>query len=202
MRERLQRRSDRLAEQVRQAASEAAAMGASWPAAAPSAAELATSLTALEAALLATSQAKATWQTLAAKERSQVAATLGLMRRVDEATDFLFGPGGAEKEKFGVRPKRSLPIPPLAKLTRMQAGDGLLPASISLRWGAIVGCVYEVQWSLSPDFAEILGSLLSTRAKCQIEGLVPRQQIWMRVRPARGSKHGPWSDPETRVAPL
>jgi hypothetical protein len=51
---------------------------------------------------------------------------------------------------------------------------------------------------LSP--MNVAGTLLSPRNLDR--GLVTRQQIWMRVRPVRANKYGPWSDPETRVAPV
>lgn len=202
MADRLERATSRLLEQLRQAASGATSEGAAWPASAPSAAELTANHAALEAAVLASAQAKAAWQKASSEERALKRESVGLIRRVDEATDLLYGPTSVDKERFGLRPKGSQSLPPLAQLTRLRAADGSGPGSISLRWRAIRGCVYEVQWSLSSDFEEILGGLLSTRVTCEIEGLVPRQQVWMRVRPVRANKYGPWSDPETRVAPL
>jgi hypothetical protein len=124
------------------------------------------------------------------------------MQRVDEATDSLYGPDGAQKLNFGLPPKGTGTIDPLVKLTDLKVYDGLLPGSIRFDFENIDGASYEVVWATDSAFNNVVGSAVSTQSEYMIAGLTSGTQYWMRVRPVRGGQSAPWSDPATRVAPL
>ena len=123
------------------------------------------------------------------------------MKGIDEATDMLYGPSGAQKNNFGLTPKGA-PIAPLHRLTDIKTKDGLLPGSIFFDYENIEGATYEVQWFTDSALTQMVGSAVSTRSDFTITGLTSGTQYWMHVRPQRGGQTAAWSDPATRVAPV
>jgi len=191
-----------LLNQITQAHAAAVAAGAAWPASAPSVAALNTAKGNLQTSITDTDAAEAAWKIEAEKKRQNVAECVELMKGVDEATDLLYGPGGAQKNSFGLAPKGS-PIDALHTLVEIKVTDGPVPGSLKFDWESIEGASYEVQWSTASDFATMTGSAASASAsEFIISGLTPGTQYWMRVRALRGGQATAWSDPATRVAPV
>ena len=71
-------------------------------------------------------------------------------------------------------------------------------------WEALPAAVYEVQWFLDADLTRRAGSTTVTVSKMEIGDLEPGTQsgdfrsrlTWFRVHAVRGSKTGPWSEPQ------
>lgn len=202
MAQRIKRDAAGCLSQLTQAAAAAEALGAAWPAAAPSVAALEAAATNISTSITDTDAKKDAWQVAGQLKDTRVETGVGLMQQVDEFTDALFGPGGAEKNNFGLTPKGA-PMEPLHKLIEIEFTDGPNPGSLKADWEPIDGASYEVQWSTTSNFAAILGSATSASASDYIiSGLVPGTQYWMHVRPIRGGQTAEWSDPATRVAPV
>jgi hypothetical protein len=202
MAERIQRRPDALRDQLNQASAAATAAGLAWPATAPTPAAITAAADAIDTNLTNIDGFVASLATERQSRDTNVAAGMDIMRTVDEVTDVLYGPAGAEKVGFGLTPKGSGTIDPLAKLVEIRTFDGNESHSIRFDWENIEGSTYEVQWSLASDFATLVGTAVSTPSEYTISGLTAGTQYWMRVRPVRGGQNGPWSDPATRVAPV
>lgn len=175
---RIKTRPDELRDQLTTASAAALAAGASWPASAPSPAVLTGAATDIN-----------------------VESGTELMKLVDEATDFLYGPGGAQKLNFGLPPKGTPESDELHKLVEIRTTDGLPAHSIFFDWESIKRASYEIQWFTDSALTNMVGSAVSTQSEFTITGLTAGTQYWMVVRPIRGSAFGPWSDPATRIAP-
>ncbi len=199
---RIERRPDALRDQLNQASAAATAVGITWPPAAPTPAQLTAAATALNTNITNINGFEGQLATERQTRDTNVTTGYDLMKGVDEATDSLYGPDGAQKTNFGLTPKGSSPIAPLVKLTDIKTFDGLLPGSIRFDWENIEGATYEVQWSLASTFTDLVGSAVSTQSEYMVSGLTSGVQYWMRVRPVRGGQSAAWSDPATRVAPV
>ncbi|MBX7131139.1 MAG: fibronectin type III domain-containing protein [Fimbriimonadaceae bacterium] len=123
------------------------------------------------------------------------------MKAIDEATDFLYGPAGAQKTNFGLPPKGQPSQTSLEKLIEIRTADGLPAHSILFDWENIQNATYEIQWFTNSALTALVGSAVSTQSEFTITGLTVGTQYWMIVRPVRGGEFGPWSDPATRIAP-
>ncbi|MCC6351673.1 MAG: fibronectin type III domain-containing protein [Fimbriimonadaceae bacterium] len=202
MPERIKRQPDKLRDQLTQAIAGATALGPAWPASAPTVAAMTTARDNLDASITDTEAKENAWKVAAQLKATRAATGIDLMKKVDEATDLLYGPSGAEKNNFGLPPKGAA-IEPLHKLIAIVVTDGAVPGSLKFDWESIEGASYEIQWSNASSFATVVGSATSASASDYIiSGLVPGTQYWMRVRPVRGADMAPRSDPATRVAPV
>ncbi len=146
--------------------------------------------------------ADAQLKTLRQSLRDAVSSARDDMAKVDQATDLMYGPGGAEKTNFGLDPKKtagsSTGTP--EQVVIRQTGDGTQPASIAVDFDTVEGAVYEVQWFTDSAMTQSVGSVTVTESEVEIPGLQAGQQYWIRVRAVRAGQYGPWSDPATRVA--
>jgi len=174
-----------------------------WPASAPTVADLQTpagnivtldeSIQNLEDSLRIARQ----------QRRDEGAELYALMRKVDTATDLIYGDESAQKTRFGCEPRKAAGSPgppPLKKLTIVRIADGTLPGSIFVDFDAIEGAVYEIEWSTDANFGTITGTKTATASEGTADGLTMGTQYWIRVRADRAGEFGPWSDPATRVA--
>jgi hypothetical protein len=198
---RIKTRPDELRDQLTTASAAATAAGLSWPASAPTPAALTAAADALTADLADVAAAEGSLATARQTRDNDATTGRGLMKDVDEATDFLYGADGAEKVNFGLTPKGSSAVEPLVQLTDIKISDGLPSHSIFFDWEGITGASYEVQWFTDSALANMVGSTVVTQSEYTVSGLTGGTQYWMHVRPVRGGQYGPWSDPATRVAP-
>lgn len=198
---RIKTRPDELRDQLNQAAAGITAAGPSWPASAPNALAVSAAATAINTSLTTIAAQEGTLATARQTRDTQVGTGTTIMKAIDEATDLLYGPSGAQKANFGLTPKGSTPVEPLHKLTDIKVFDGIPAHSIRFDWENIDGANYEVAWATDAALTAIVGTAISTQSEFTITGLTPGTQYWMHVRPARGGQFGPWSDPATRVAP-
>lgn len=199
---RIKTRPDELRDQLSTAAAAAIAAGASWPASAPTPGSITAAANAINTIL---AQIAVTEGTLATQRQTRdvnVAAALAIMKAIDEATDFLYGAGGAEKLNFGLAPKGQGSLEALHKLEKIRTLDGLPSHSILFDWETIENSSYEIQWFTDAALTNAIGSAVSTKSEFTITGLDAGTQYWMIVRPFRGGQFGPWSDPATRIAPV
>jgi hypothetical protein len=204
MAERIQRRPDALRDQLNQAAAQIAVEEGSgnWPASSPTSIAVTAAATAINTSLTTINGLEADLGTARQTRDTNVTTGVGIMREIDETTDALYGPDGAEKLAFGLPPKGSGTGEALVKLVEIRTFDGTPANSIRFDFENIDGATYEVQWSTVSDFATLVGTAVSTQSEYTISGLTAGTQYWMRVRPVRGGQQGPWSDPATRVAPV
>jgi len=178
------------------------AAGLAWPENAPTAAAVTAVRDDLDDAIVDTETKESAWKVAAQAKKALIDDGYAMMLSIDEFTDALYTPAGAEKNNFGLPPKGAA-IEPLVQLTDITLADGPTPGSLKLDWESIEGASYEVQWSTVSDFATVVGSAASSSASDYVfSGLVPGTQYWARVRPLRGGQAAAWSNPETRVAPL
>lgn len=176
--------------------------GAAWPVGAPNAALVTGLRDDLDAAIVDTDTKENAWKVAAQSKRALIDDGYAMMVTIDEFTDALYTPAGAEKNNFGLTPKGA-PIEPLHILVELSLTDGPVAGSLKFDWESIDGASYEVQWSSTSNFATITGSATSASASDYIiSGLVPGTQYWTRVRPIRGGQVEAWSDPATRIAPI
>src|SRR5688572_28207820 len=157
MAQRIKRDAAGCLDQLTQAAAAAEALGAAWPAAAPSVATLEGAAANLTTSIIDTDNKKDLWQVAGQLKGTRIVAGIPLMESVDEFTDALYGPGGAEKNNFGLVPKGA-PMEPLHKLIEILFGDGLVAGSLKADWEPIDGASYEIQWSTTSNFSVIIGS--------------------------------------------
>jgi len=126
------------------------------------------------------------------------------MKKVDKATDMLYGDDSGRKIEFGLSPKKvswtrsAEPDQVIIRATR----DGVAPGSIWVDWEPQPAAVYEVQWFTDSAMTQMVGSITATKSETVVEELKRGKEYWFRVRAVRGSKRGPWSDPATRVASI
>lgn len=201
MQKRIGDTAKKLIEQLRQAKAAAAALGAGWPSSAPSVPELELALTELQTADSEALAAEAAVKVKRQGRRGKMKPAQDKVRRVDLATDMLFGRDDARKREFGLEPwgKKGEEI---GRLIRIVLEDGPIPGSIRADWEHIDGCTYEVRWFTDDALKETVGMGVSTRSEYIVSGLTPGTQYWITIRPLRGGRSGPVSDPATRVAPV
>ena len=203
MADRISRKADALATQCTQAAAAITAAGATWPAAtAPTAAAMTTHATNLNAKLTSINTLEAQLSTARQQLKDLVDPARESMSKVDQATDLLYGPDGAQKQNFGLPPKKATATtsgePEQVVITATE--DGTHPHSIWLDWDSVTGAVYEVQWFGDAALTQMVGSATVTLSEIEVPGLTLGQQYWFRVRAVRANLVGPWSDQATRVA--
>lgn len=199
---RIKRDGPGLRDQLTQAIAGITGAGLSWPPGAPTAAAVTTARDNLATSITDTDTKEDAWKVAGQLKTTRLNAGIDLMKKIDEFTDALYTPSGAEKNNFGLTPKGA-PDEPLHKLVEIVITDGPVPGSLKLDWEPIEGASYEVQWSGVSNFATITGSATSASASDYVfSGLVPGTQYWSRVRPIRGGQAEQWSDPATRVAPV
>ncbi|MCC6403951.1 MAG: fibronectin type III domain-containing protein [Fimbriimonadaceae bacterium] len=199
---RIKRDGPGLRDQLTQAIAGITGAGPSWPAGAPTVATVTTARDNLATSITDTDAKEDAWKVAGQLKVTRIAAGADIMVKIDEFTDALYTPSGAEKNNFGLPPKGA-PIEPLHKLVTLVLTDGPVPGSLKFDWETIEGAAYEVQWSTVSTFATVVGSATSASASDYvISGLVSGTQYWCRVRPVRGGQSAEWSDPATRVAPV
>jgi len=202
MPERIRKNAAALRDQMTQAIAGITALGPGWPASAPTAAVVTTARDNLATSITDTDAKQDAWKVAGQLKTTRITAGADLMKAIDEATDLLYGPGGAEKNNFGLPPKGAAIAPP-HKLIALALSDGPVPGSLKFDRESIEGASYEVQWAANPTFAPLTGSATSApTSDTIISGLVAGVQYWTRVRPLRGPDVEQWSDPATRVAPV
>lgn len=187
--------------QVNTAIAGITAAGLGWPAGAPTLANVTAHKTTFDTAMTATNTAFNAWKVAIQAENAAALVCTNDMKGIDETTDMLYGPSGAQKNNFGLTPKGAA-IAPLHKLTDIKVKDGIPASSILFDWENIEGATYEVQWFTDAALTQMVGSAVSTRSDFTITGLTSGTQYWMHVRPQRGGQTAEWSDPATRVAPV
>jgi len=199
---RIKRDGPGLRDQMTQAIAGITGAGPTWPASAPTAAAVTTARDNLATSITDTDTKEDAWKVAGQLKTTRIDAGADLMKAIDEATDLLYGPGGAEKNNFGLPPKGAAGAP-LHKLIEIVLSDGPVPGSLKFDWESIEGASYEVQWAANPTFTPLTGSATSASTSDYIiSGLVAGTQYWTRVRPLRGPDVEQWSDPATRVAPV
>lgn len=198
---RIKRKPEEARDQITTAIAGITALGAGWPTNAPTSLACTTAKNDLATAITDADAKEAAWKTANQLRDHKRDAVVALMVQIDEATDSLYTPSGAEKANFGLTPKGS-PIPPLHKLTDIRVSDGLIAGSLFFDWENIEGASYEVEWFTDSALTQKIGSAASTASEFVISGLTPGTQYWMHVRPHRGGDTAVWSDPATRVAPV
>lgn len=174
-----------------------------WPSTAPPAAEVSTAMSGLSTAITQVDNLKAQLAQARAGLHAKRDEGVVIMKRIDEVTDGLYGPDGAEKTNFGLPPKKSTagPSAPLEQVVITKIESGTSPASIFVDWDTEAGAAaYQIEWYTDSAMTEQIGNAAVSASEYEIAGLVAAQQYWIRVRAIRGSEYGPWSDPATRVA--
>ncbi|MBN2210976.1 MAG: fibronectin type III domain-containing protein [Sedimentisphaerales bacterium] len=191
-----------LRDQMMQAAT-AIGAEANWPATAPTQLEVGNLAGNLYNSITEVDNLKAQLAQARATLRTQRDEGVEMMQRVDAVTDGLYGPDGAQKNNFGLPPKKTTPgaSEPLGQVIITLVADGTAPASIFLDWDTDAGAAaYQVEWYTDAALTQQVGNAAVSESEYEIAGLTAAQQYWMRVRGVRGSEYGPWSDPATRVA--
>ena len=126
------------------------------------------------------------------------------MTKVDQATDLIYGPDGAQKLNFGLTPKKAADddkaTGTIEQVIIHATKDGTHPASIWVDWDSVEGAIYEIQWFSDAALTQMVGSATVTASEMEVQGLERGNQYWFRVRAVRASETGPWSDQATRVA--
>ena len=174
-----------------------------WPPNAPSHAEVDTALAAMTGSISSINDLEAQLGQTRAALHTQTAAAIALMKRVDSATDMLYGPGGAHKAYFGLRPKKTTheKRPALQQIIILRMADGIAPKSLFVDWEADPNAAaYQIEWFTDSDLTHRIGSAAVSESQYTITNLTTGQLYWVRVCGIRASETGPWSDPATRVA--
>ncbi|MBC8481491.1 MAG: fibronectin type III domain-containing protein [Planctomycetes bacterium] len=136
---------------------------------------------------------------------AKVDACIAIMKRVDEVTDGLYGSDGAEKNNFGLPPKKSTAgvAIPLSQVLITKIEAGTAPASLFVDWDTDAGArAYEMEWYTDSAMTQRIGNVSTTVSEYEILGLIAGQQYWVRIRSLSGSEYGQWSDPATFMANL
>lgn len=200
---RIKTRPEDLRDQLTQAIAGITALGAGWPGEAPTLVAVTAARDDLASAITDSDASEATWKTDAEKKRLRRDAGIPVMKAIDEATDLLYGPNGAQKNNFGLTPRDAGTLEPLHVLLQLSLTNGPAPGSLRFDWESIDGASYEVQWSSTADFSVLTDSAVSASASDYIiSGLVPGTQYWARVQPVRGGQTPGWSLAATHLAPI
>ena len=184
-------------------ASNAIGAESNWPATAPTAGDVGTLTGALFTAIGDVDKYKSQLAQARATLRSKRDAGVAMMKKIDSVTDGLYGPDGAEKNNFGLPPKKTGhgQSVPLEQIVITKISDGTSPASIFVDWDSEAGAsAYQVEWYTDSDLTAQVGNAAVSESEYEITGLEAKQQYWIRIRAIRGNQYGPWSDPATRVA--
>jgi Fibronectin type III domain len=174
-----------------------------WPTTAPTAAEVTAAMGALYTSITQVNDLKAQLAQARAELHTVRDAGVVIMKRIDEMTDGLYGPDGAEKNNFGLTPKKTShgSSEPLEQVVITKIENGTSPAAIFVDWDSEAGAAaYQVEWYTDSAMTVQIGNAAVSASEYEIAGLEAKQQYWIRVRAIRGSQYGPWSDPATRVA--
>ena len=176
-----------------------------WPLTAPTEIQveaakvgIANSITQIDDLKSQLSQARATLHT-------QVDTGVDIMKRIDEVTDGLYGSDNAEKNDFGLPPKKSTAgvTIPLGQVLITKIEAGTAPASIFVDWDTDAGArAYEMEWYSDSAMTQRVGNVSITVSEYEILGLTAGQQYWVRVRSFSGTEKGQWSDIATFMANL
>ena len=176
---------------------------ANWPATAPILPEVSILVVEISSVITQVDGLKAQLAQARAVLRATRDQGVDMMKRIDEVTDGLYGPDGAEKNNFGLTPKKTTHggSEPLDQIVILKTEDGTSPASIFVDWDTEAGAAaYQVEWYTDSAMTQQIGNAAVSESEYEIAGLTAGQQYWIRVRAIRGGEYGPWSDPATRVA--
>jgi len=201
MAERISHKAEELSKQNR-AASTAVDDEPNWPSTAPTAAELLANAQDLNTR---NSDIKVLESQLSAK-RQEIKPYIEKgredMKKVDQATDLLYGEDSGKKLIFGLTPKKTThdPLGPPEQVIIRTLEDGTQPRSILIDWETIEQASYELEWFTDPAMTQQVGNATTTRSKYEIPHLIQGTQYWIRVRAVRGGHEGKWSDVASRVA--
>ena len=122
---------------------------ANWPSTAPTAAEVNTVIGSLFAAITQVNDLKSQLAQARANLHTKRDQGVDVLERVDEVTDGLYGAGGAEKNNFGLPPKKTThgESEPLDQIVITKVEDGISPASIAVDWDSESGAAaYQIEW--------------------------------------------------------
>ncbi len=178
---------------------------ASWPLTAPTKIAVDALGTGLQISIAQINDLKSQLSQARATLHTQVDGGRDLMKRIDEVTDGLYGSDGAQKNDYGLAPKKSTtgPSAPLGQVVIIKIEDGVAPASIFVDWDSDAGAsAYQVEWYTDSAMTAQVGNAAVSASEHEIQGLVQSQQYWIRIRSIRGNEYGQWSDVATRVANL
>jgi len=175
---------------------------ANWPSTAPTQAGVNANTADLFTAITAVNDLKAQLAQARATLRDKRDVGVATMKRIDEVTDGLYGPDGAQKNNFGLPPKKTHgESVPLDQVVITKVEDGTSPASIFVDWDSEQGAAaYQIEWYTDSTMTQQIGNAAVSESEYEIAGLTASQQYWIRARAIRGNEFGPWSDPATRVA--
>ena len=177
----------------------------SWPPTAPILPEVVIAKGAIAASITSIDSLKSQLSQARAALHTQVDTGADLMKRIDEVTDGLYGSDGAEKNNFGLTPKKSThgAQVPLGQVLITKIEDGVAPVSIFVDWDTDAGAsAYQIEWYTDSAMTQQVGNSAVGASEHEIQGLIQSQQYWVRVRSVRGNEYGQWSDVATRVANL
>lgn len=198
---RISRKPDVLFNQCQQA-STAINAEANWPATAPTSINLGNHSVALNGGIAAVAAAEAELMLQRQTLHAAIDAARADMKKVDDATDLLYGEDGAQKANFGLTPKKTTPTPsgPPEQVVVRKIRDGTEPASIFVDFESVESASYQAQWFTDSALTAQVGDITVTASEFTATGLTAGQQYWFRIRAVRAGVSGPWSDPATRVA--
>jgi glycosyltransferase involved in cell wall biosynthesis len=111
-----------------------------------------------------------------------------LVKRIDEVTDGLYGPDGAEKNNFGLSPKKTTHggSGPLDQIVITKTENGTSPASIFVDWDTEAGAAaYQIEWYTDSAMTQPIGNAAGVRA---VFGSRRNIGHWMKRSDARISK--------------
>ena len=129
----------------------------------------------------------------------------GIIKRVDQITDGLYGPYSGKKLAFGLpqRRKRQLSSDAIPHPVITRVVDGVDPGDIHLNWRPLPNVrAYAVEWYLDSALTQLVGHDAPTQSNYTIKELQPGVQYWMRVRGAHSRRPAQWSGPVTHIASL
>ncbi len=102
------------------------------------------------------------------------------------------------------QPDADAPAPdqPAPAIPAILVSPGPTPGSLKVDWEGGGRAPYEVQWSPSHDFAQIVGSALSaTSSGFIVSGLNPGEPYWVRVRPHDSQRQELWTEAANKAKP-
>jgi len=176
-----------------------------WPATAPILPEVDIAKNAINTSITQIENLKSQLSQARAALHTQVDTGVAMMKRIDEVTDGLYGSDGAEKNNFGLTPKKSTAgvTIPLGQVLITKIEAGTAPASIFVDWDTDAGArAYEMEWYSDSAMTQRIGNVSTTVSEYEILGLTAGQQYWVRVRSFSGTEKGQWSDIATFMANL
>jgi len=174
--QRIKTKPEELRDQITTAVAGINGAGASWPSTAPTKTAVQTAGTDLAAAITAADAAEAAWKLANQTRKTKADICYGLMQRIDQVTDGLYGPSGAEKNNYGLTPKGA-PIPALHKLVQIVTQDGLAPSDGNPQFHHQM--VYAVAMRTIHNFERALGRRIhwKPRPDARTGGDPPRKRL-------------------------